>query len=397
MFCSKTLRPFPRGLLVLGMICGGLSFAGAQETILESYGRIFIRSSLNTKVNVLADAATDEAAPEFYGALCELALRFVMGNAPLFREDPDMLSITLTAVKGLGEYAYGPGAETLWQVFLHFPDRAIRYEILKTLPVLKSPALASEAASFLAEQNSRYGSELGFDPGLLSGLFGVLGALGDDGCYPVLFASTLIYSGDLETEARRALYAVPGDLTAFCQAVILRNPPEEKLEAFRIGMNREGADAGEQSLLAEAALEAALASSAASSARYRELCDLALRFIGESGAVRSLPLVLKYYNQVQWAFRSDPSRREELAAAIACLSALRDAESARALGLQLGLYNSRSGPLSPEEEEIALALIGALGGLAYKASRDTLYYAAAFSPSGRIREAAEEALAQLRW
>ena len=347
-------------------------------------------------MNVLSDAATDEAAPEFYGALCDLALRFVIGNAPLFREDPDMLSITLTAVKGVGNYGYDAGAETLWQVFLHFPDRAIRYEILTVLPALKSPGLAAEAAAFLAEQNSRYGSELGFDPGLLSGLFALLGALGDDGTYPVLFASTMIYSGDVETEARRALYAVPGDLNAFCQAVILRNPPEEKLEAFRLGMNREGAGAEEQSRLAEAALEAVLASSAGS-ARYRELCHLALRFIGESGAVRSLPLVLKYYNQVQWAFRSDPSRREELAAAIACLASLRDAESARALGIQLGLYNSRSGPLSPGEEEIALALIVALGGLGYKASHDVLYYAGTFSPSGQIRKAAGEALAELRW
>ena len=38
----------------------------SRETILQSYERIFIRSSLNSKVNVLSDAAFDEAANDAY-------------------------------------------------------------------------------------------------------------------------------------------------------------------------------------------------------------------------------------------------------------------------------------------------------------------------------------------
>ncbi|GHV86311.1 hypothetical protein AGMMS50230_19190 [Spirochaetia bacterium] len=398
MFCSKTIQSICfRARFLVPLALFWIFPLPAQETILESYERIFIRSSLDTKVNVLSDAATDEAAPEFYGPLCNLALDFVINNADLFREDPDMLGITLSAVKGVGKYGYNPAAETLWQVFLRFPDRAIRYEILRTLPVLDAPKLLERINQFLEEQNSRYTSGLGLDPQLLTALFELLGSVGNDSSYPVLFVSKLIYSGDLETQARRALYNITGDFYGFCSNVILNNPPEEKMEAFRLAMGRETVSAEEQGTVAEAALEAALSVTGTARERFREISALALHYIRESGRVSALPLVIKYYNQTQAAFRSDASRRRELADAIACLSALRDTEAARTLGLQLGLYNARFDSLKPEEKEIVMALILALGGLGYKASYDTLYHASTLAYPNDIREAARNALTRLEW
>jgi hypothetical protein len=224
---------------IAGLFLVPVLLLGAQESILQSYERLFIRSDLNTKVNVLLDAATDDQSAEFYGPLCGTALHFVLDNAALFNEDPDMINITVIAVKGVGESGYSAAAEVLWQVFLRFPDNLIRYEILKTFPVLDSPSLTGKISDYLTEQNELYGSGIGFDPQLLSALFTALGGMGDDSAYPVLFASSLIYPGGLGEEAAQALYVVDGDLNAFLLRIILNNPPAEKLEAFKLALGQE--------------------------------------------------------------------------------------------------------------------------------------------------------------
>ena len=380
----------------LGLLAVPALTQTSGETIFQSYERVFIRSSLSTKVNVLADAVNDEAADEFYGPLCEAALRFVTENAPLFRDDPDMVSIAVTAVKGIGNYAYNPAVGILWQVFLQFPDNVIRYEILNTLAVLDSSAVMENINEFLAEQNRRYGSGLGADFQMLEALFTLLGRIGDDSSYPVLFASSLIYSGELEALAVRSLYSIDGDFYAFCHRVIIHNPPAEKLEAFKLGMAREGT-AGERGVLAEVALEAALIVPGDRRLEIRELSEQSLDVIRETEWVRALPQVLKYYTQSLAAFRADHSRKEPLLNAVVCLGVMKSAEAAQTLALQLGLYNSRPGALRAEELEVVLALINALGQLGYRASYDALHHAGALPYPDEITEAARKALAALQW
>jgi len=365
------------------------------NSILQSYERIFVRSNLSTKVNVLLDAANDEAADQFYGAFCELALRFVLANAPLFPNDPDMINITVGAVKGVREYSYSPAVEILWQVFLRFPDNAIRIEILETLPALNTQDLAERAADFLAEQNNLLGSA---DPQMLLALFAVLGKIGDDSSYPVLFASSLLYSGELEKAATNALYGIDDDLTAFLMKVILNNSPEEKLEALKIAAAGENLSAEQTGSLAEAALEFALASP--SGERWnqnRTLTDLSIRLIRETERVAALPLVLKHFSRSLDLFMTDPSQRQPLLDTIVCLAALKSSDGARLLSLQLGIYNSRAGTLRPEEQEVALAMISALGSLGYKVSRDSIYQASRLPYPKEIQDSAKKALSQLKW
>ncbi|MCL1929084.1 MAG: hypothetical protein FWG07_09885 [Treponema sp.] len=367
------------------------------ETILQSYERIFIRSSLSTKVNVLSDAANDEAASEFYGQLCELALRFVIDNASLFRNDPDMISIAIAAVRGVGEYTFFPATEAVWQVFLRFPDKVIRYEILEVLPELDTQSLTGQIIEFLAEQNRRNSSGIPSDEGLLLPLFAILGSTGDESCYPVLLASSVMYSDSLEEEAIKAIYKIGGNILDFCFRVIIENPPEEKLSAFKLVLSWEGLSGEEKCKLAETALEVALAVPGDRRSGIQELSEASLLIIRETGWVRALPQVLKYYNQSLVMFRADLSFKQPLINAIYCLGNLRNADAAQILALQLGLYNSRSADLETEEQEIVLALINALGELAYKASYDGLHYATMLPYPATIIEAAQTALSKLKW
>ncbi|MDR0599826.1 MAG: hypothetical protein LBG84_07095 [Treponema sp.] len=128
------------GFLVL--VCAAALGAQAEET-LHSYERIFIRSGLAAKADVLRDAATDDSAAEFYGPLCDFALRFAVDNAGLFWRDPDMINVVVLALKGVEETRYQPASETLIQVFLCYEDNVIRYPVLKTLPLLVEGDLAA--------------------------------------------------------------------------------------------------------------------------------------------------------------------------------------------------------------------------------------------------------------
>ena len=384
-------------IIILLFIVPAMNAQTPGETILQSYERIFVRSNLSTKVNVLSDAAHDEAAAGFYGPLCGIALDFVITNAVLFRDDPDMLSLAVAAVRGVGKYAFDPAAESLWQVFLRFPDNVIRYEILEVLPVLDTRSLTGKITEFLAEQNRLSNSGLPVDLELLSPLFTILGTTGEESSYPVLFESSQLFSGEPKDQAVKALYEINGDLLGFLIKVILENPPPEKLSAFTLALSWDKLSSEKKGELAEAALEVALAVSGERWSETEELAGAALLLIRVNEWVRAIPLVFKYYNQSLAAFRTDLSSKQPLISAINCLGNLKSADTAQTLALQLGLWNSRSAALEKEEEEVVLALINALGQLGYKASYDGLLYTSMLPYPDEITEAARNALDKLKW
>jgi len=404
LFTGKLSGFIIKAALLLTILAVSILFVphlGAQtpdEAILQSYERIFIRSNLSTKVNVLLDAANDEAADRFYGAFCETALRFVITNAALFPDDPDMINITAGAIKGVGKYNYTPASETLWQAFLRFPDNTIRIEILRTLTLLNTPVITEKANQFLADQNRLYGMGPGPDMQILPALIEMLGKVGNDSSYPVLFAASFIYPGNPGETALKAINQIQGDFFSFCLGVILKNPPAEKLEALKLAAARNDLTSVQKGILAEAALETALSSvSAERRNQNRALCDLSIQLIEKAERATALPLVIKYYQQCFDSFRNNPSQKQSLLDTVSCLAVLKSIDAARLLGLQLGIYNSRINTIKEEEWEFILALISALGKMGYRASYDSVYQASILPYPAEVNMAALDALSGLQW
>jgi hypothetical protein len=315
----------------------------------------------------------------------------------LFRDDPDMINITVAAVRGLGSNSYRAATETIWQVFLRFPENVIRYEILKVLPVMDTLSLTEKINDFIIEQNRRFISGMRPDSELLLPLLAVLGNNGDVSSYPVLFNSCVIYSGELREESIKAFYKINGDIFDFCVKAIINNTPEEKLAAFSLILNWAGLGEEKKIALAELALETALSIPGDRRSEIQELSRASLLVITEAGWIHALPQVLKYYNQSLAMFRSDLSFGRPLIDAIQCLGNLKSTEAAQTLTLQLGLYNSRSLVLQAEELEVVHAVINALGQLGYKASYDALYYASILPYPAPVITAAKAALDNLKW
>ena len=382
-------------ILILILIIPALDAQTDRETILHSYEWVFIRSSLSDKVNVLVDAANDDAADQFYGTLCELALRFALENTPVFPVHSDMISLTVIAIRGIRSHIYNPAVETLWQIFLRFPDNVIRYEILNTLPLLDYSILLESFNEFLENQNRRYSSGTDADLQLFPAVFDFLSRMGDDSSYPALFNSALLLSGDMQSSAIDALFAIEGDFFSFARDIILHGTPVEKLKVFSLAQEWDGITEEKKAQLAEAALEATLSLPNENHNENIELIELSFAVIREYEWVRALPQVLGHYHRSL----SDPIWKQTLVSAVYSLGFLKSIEAAQVLSIQLGLVNSRFAVHeSPEPElELVFALINALGQLGYRASSAVLHDTSILSYPDTITEAARNALASLQW
>ncbi|MDL2228747.1 hypothetical protein LJC14_00680 [Treponema sp. OttesenSCG-928-L16] len=377
--------------------------AEAQEPILISYKRNFVRANLATKSGILRDAATDERASEFIGPLYEFALNFALQNADILKDDPDMIALTVLASRGLGEIGYRQSVDTLWTVFMTYRDSVTRVEVLKTLAVVgKGNALVAENLNqFLANQNNLYRSGMVPDYPTLSACISTLSALGDGSSFPILFSSMIAgYPGSITQEAADALGSIEGDYKQYLIDVMRKNPPAEKLAAFRAGVRNEKFSEADLGDLAETALEISLElfpANAEGEAAVRDLRYSAVNTLGDLKWTKATPLVIKHFYRVQGDYGNGNAAKDQFLNAIVCLGAMGSSEAAQVLALQLGLLNSQMERTGEFDDAVILAVINALGNLGDKIAFDYLLYIGYLPYPEPIQLAAREALNRLKW
>jgi HEAT repeat protein len=381
----------------------GSPVLSAQETILDSYQRNFIRASLSTKAGVLRDAATDDRSREFIGQLYEFALNFSLLNAEILRDDPDMVALTALACRGAGTAGYKASVDTLWKVFLVYRDSLTRAEALGALALLGKGNIqvVENLNQYLANQNNLYRSGMSPDYHTLSACIAALASLGDPASFPVLFsAMTAGYPNSITQETARALGSIQGDYKQFLIDVIRKNPPAEKTAAFRAGINNEHFGSAEKGHLAETALELGLILSppgeegdpAISSLRYA-----AISVLDQLQWTNASPQVIKHFYRVQADYQNGKAPRERLLEAIRCLGAMGSSDAAQALALQLGFLNSQTERSGEFDDAITMAVVHALGAIGDKSAFDHLLYISYLSYPEHIQAAAREALTHLKW
>jgi hypothetical protein len=379
------------------------SGVSAQEPILLSYERNFIRAGLLAKVEVLQDAATDERAQEFIGELYELALNFSLQNADMFKEDPDMIALIVSAVRGVRDSFHTVSTDTLWEVFSIYRNSLTRGEILGALAVLgrENRQVVNRLNQYLTEQNNFFRSRMSIDFSVLSACIAALGVLGDPSSYPVLFSAMINgYPDTVSGEAALALGSIRGDYKQYLIEVIRKNPPAEKLIAFDAGMNNEKFGGTERGEIAEAALDTGLA---ASSGEAEDRADLAsLRYAAVQALTglkwtRAASLAIKNFHQVQDDYVEGNVPKKQLLEAIACLGVMGNSEASQTLILQLGYINSQTERSGTYDGDITLELLKALGNIGDKSAFDYLLYVGYLPYSEEIQDAAREALNRLKW
>ena len=372
-------------------------FLSAQESILSSYERNFIRANLADKTRVLRDAATDERSPEFIGALYELAIRFALGNGEFLQDDPDMIVLVATVARGAASGGNKASLKSLWQLFQAYRDSYSRVEILGALVILGMGdwELIGNLNKFLEEQNKSFRAGVSMDYPVLRSCIEALGILGDESSFPVLFSSMAAgYPQVIAQEIPRALESIKGNYLDYLIGIIHNNPFPEKAAAFRVGANNEKLTLAERGRLAQTALEIALGYSgpAEASLRYDAIVVLTrLKWTPASA------LAVRNFYRVQTDYTTGAVLKERLIEAIACLGVMQTSEAAQALALQLGYFNSQTERSGKYDETVMLALVSALGELGDKAAFDYLLYISYLNYPDRIQVSAREALNRLRW
>ena len=374
-----------------------------QDSILNAYQQNFIRCSLDAKPGILLDAATDEQAAGFIGPLYDYALYFVLYNAELLGEDPDMIYLAIIAARGVGVVDYRYSTDTLLKVFQKYRDSAVRVEIINSLAAVgKGNSLVYETLNqYLLEQNKLRFSSLSIDYPVISACIAALAGFGDSSSYlPIFGAMTADYSSSITREAAAALDTLPGNFWQFLMDLVLNNPPPEKLAAFMAGANNQRFTPVEQGQLAYNAMTLGLDYQAVSIEETNILSSL--RYLAAIELTRlqwtqASHLAIQHFYRVQSDFQRGYATKERYLESIQCLGAMGTSEAAINAALQLGLINSQTEYSGAYDTDIILALIRVLGTIGEKSAFDPLMAIDYLPYSYEIKAAAREAVDRPRW
>jgi len=195
------------------LLSGGRAGLFAQEPALAFYERVFVRSNLAAKSDVLRTAAIDPNAADFINALYDDAFRFILDNAALLMDDTDMIALVGTAAQGSVSAGYTGASGSLWKVFETYWDSRSRVAALEALAVLGkgNPVIIRNLNQYLDEQNSLFRSGIAPDyPALLA----CVRTLGEfvhlSSVRPLSAAMTTDYAQNVPEEAANSLWKIFG-------------------------------------------------------------------------------------------------------------------------------------------------------------------------------------------
>ncbi|MCL2879014.1 MAG: hypothetical protein FWF29_02100, partial [Treponema sp.] len=346
---------------------------------------------------------TDDLAKDFIGPLYDYALQFVLNNADLLGDDPQMQYLAIIAIRGAGSTDYANSIDTLWNLTDKYHDPAVQTEIIKSLGALgKDNASALDYLNqYLTLQNSLRFSRFTVDYSSISACIEALADLGDSSSFlPVFNAVTASYTPDITREAVAALQKLQGDFRQFLLDIINNNPPKDKFTAFTVARDIQGFSTAEQAEFACAAMEQGLNYQAGNieennilnSLRYEAALELTrLQWTQASD------LVIRHFYRVQNDFYRSYATKDRYLEAINCLGAMGTSEAAVQAALQLAIINAQTEKSGTYDEAVTLALIGVLGLIGDKSASDSLLVIAYLPYSDDVKSAAQEALNRLRW
>jgi len=372
--------------------------AFCDSPVLQLYKQRFSRADLPTKAQILDSAVNDKTLTAEIGQFYEYALQFALENTALLKNDHAMLRMIDTAVLGLGKTGYSGSIDTLWKLFIEYPDSTIGAEILIAAGKLGkgNKTVIDNVNNYLTGKNTQYRSGSPVNYVMISACIIAIMELNDSSSYPPLF--TVICSGYpevIKSEAQGALDLISGNLKQFLSNMIEKGGPSEKFFAFIVGMDSIKLTVSERGQLAELALEQSLTND--ENADLSAMHYASVRALTRLRWTRANNLAIRHFYRVQTDYQNHTASREQFLEAIALLGAVGNSDAALALCLQLGLINARTERTGEFDEEITLAIVRSLGLIGDKAAFDHLLNVSNLMYPDNILAAAGEAIDRLRW
>jgi len=372
--------------------------AFCDSPVLQLYKQKFSRADLSAKAQILENAANDSTFAGDIGQFYEYALQFALENSMLLKNDHAMLRIIDISITGLKKTGYISNIDTLWKLFMEYPDSTIGAEILIAAGKLGKGKIniTDSVNNYLTEKNILYSSGSSVNYVMISACIMAIMELNDSSSYPVLFdVLCLGYPEVIKSEAQGALDLISGNLKQFLSDAIEKGSPSEKFFALTAGMNSNTLTVSERGQLAELALEQSLTNG--DNADLSAMRYAAVQALTHLRWTRANNLAIRHFYRVQTEFQHNAASRERFLEAIALLGAVGNSDAALALCLQLGLINARTERMGEFDEEITLSIVRALGLIGDKAAFDHLLNVSNLMYPENILAAAGEAIDRLRW
>jgi len=389
-------------VLAFTLLSGTLVLGQDAGAVILTYQRNFVRSSLATKLELLKEAGKSGGSE--MGPLYDTALSFVLDNAGLLGDDAQLRDLALLAVRKAGEVGQARSAGDIWSVFqVYKSDSELRAAAVLAYARTGTgqPTTVADLSGFLASQNSLFRSGLQPDYPAFEATLEALGLLGDPSSYQVLFASYVAApTPTVRTKAAAALSKLKGDLRAYLEEVIAKGAALEKTAALELGFASPALGSEDQGRLAEAALASSLdwkGDSPVEQAAMRKLRLASVRQIGALHWQRAAPLAIRHFRLLLGDYQDGKGAEEDLLDAITCLGAMGSSDAALALSLYLQLINGQTEQGKPYDQALLLGVIRALGSLGDKVAFDYLLYIGYLQYPEAIKDAAKEALQDLKW
>jgi hypothetical protein len=392
-------RTLALGLVILCLAASGT--IGAQESLLRTYQRNFARASLSVKLTILQEAAEIEDTD--MGPLFLQAVEYVLDNSGLIQMDSLTRQLSRLSVELIGREEYVEAKYVVWKLFESDSDTSVRVAVMDALGVIGrgDTEIIRNLNAWLHNQNAIYKTGTRPDLQVVDACVVALGRLGDPSSFPVLFTAMVAgYADTITTHAAEALFMVEGDLAELFIDVIHRNPLSEKLQALTVALEADRLTDDQKAQVAEVALDIGLhtqISDASGRQTLRRMRTLAVNALAARNWSQATNLAIEHFNLVLQEYDRGIADKTVVQSAIGALGAMETTEAAERLTLYLELLNSYTENDRPYDEQIVLAVIRNLGALGDKVAFDYLLYTTYLDYPEGVKQAAREALNNLKW
>ena len=211
--------------------------ATAQEDRLETFQSSFSTSNLQTKLEILRAADSEDAAA--FGPLYGQALSYVVSNAEDLMSEQLLREIALVSINRIRAGGYTAAVNDLWRLFRLYDETTARIQIAEVLGELAvdSPQTIDYMNQWVATRNNLTRSGTSVDLQVLSAVTEALGRLGSATSFPSVLDVILVQYPDFVTDtARRALDQLGGVPLEMAEAYVLQQDILDRFAPFEFFM-----------------------------------------------------------------------------------------------------------------------------------------------------------------
>lgn len=394
---SAYYRAMRRVIIASVLIIGLATAVVAQVDRLETFQSSFASSNLQTKLEILRAAASEDAAA--FGPLYGQALSFVVSNAEDLTSEQLLREIALVAINRIDEAAYTDAVNDLWRLFRLYNETTARIEIAGVLGRLAtdSPQTIGYINQWVQTRNNLTRAGTDVDLQVLSAVLQAQGNLGASSSFPSVVDAILVgYPDFVVDDARTALSRLDGVQLEMASAYVLDQDIQDRYEPFAFFVSGDYLSEPDSWELSRVVLSDTLRrrpQELGIQEEARRIRFFAADVIRNASYSEATSEAIRHFNETVLEFERGRIVRSRLLEAIATLGAMGTDQAAARLTEYLELLNTYTEIDRPYDTQIVLATIQNLQILDRPASYNALFTTSILEnyPT-RVTEAAREAM-----